>query len=117
MSLLRFHWLRFIGAVVALVLALFYLAGFETISMTGFLIIAVYAALLTIRLARGRQQATCDLCGSPGILRVEHGPAFSGARLVLDCPRCGRVINTAREGMKPGMEKAPSSERKDEERR
>lgn len=111
MSLLRFHWLRFIAAAVALVLALLYLAGFETIAMVGFLVIGIYAALLTMRLARGRQKARCDLCGGPGILRVEHGPAFSGARLVLDCPRCGRVINTASEGMQPGIEKTPPTER------
>ncbi len=114
MSLVRFHWLRFITAAVALVLALFYLAGFEELSLAGFLVIGIYAALLTIRLRRGRQKAKCDLCGGPGLLRVEHGPAFSGARLVLECPRCGRVVNTAREGMRPGLEQAPPSEHKDE---
>ena len=117
MSLLRFRWLRFIAAAVALVLALLYLAGFETIAMAGFLVIGIYAALLTIRLIRGRQKARCDLCGGPGTLRVEHGPIYSGARLVLDCPRCGRVVNTARQGMQPGIEKTPPAERKGDARR
>ncbi len=111
---MRFHWLRFIAAAVVLVLALLYLAGLETIAMVGFLVIGIYAGLLTIRLGRGRQKASCDLCGGPGILRVEHGPGFSGARLVLDCPHCGRVVNTAREGMQPGVERAPPTAPKED---
>ena len=107
MSFFQFHWIRFIGAVVALFLAIIYLIGFEKVSLVGFTLIGAYGAIVCILLQKGTLPGKCDLCGNKGLLKAEYGHGFSNARLVLNCPHCGRVINTAKNGLnierdKPG---------------
>lgn len=104
MTILRFHWLRFIGAIVTLILALLYLFGFEKPAMAGFIVIGAYATFLGIRIQRGKQRAVCDLCGAKSMMKVEYEPGFSNVRLIIDCPRCGRVVNKAKRGIRPGRE-------------
>ena len=101
MGILRFHWIRFIGAVVMLILSLCYLFGFEEFAITGFIIIAVYATVLCTRLQKGTQPAICDLCGAKATMKVEYEQAFSNVRLIVQCPHCGRVVNTAKKGIRP----------------
>lgn len=105
MSILQFHWLRFFGALLALILAIVYLLGYVKIALGGFFIIGVYGAVTCIRIQKGIQPGKCDLCGSKGLLKVEYEHAFTNARLILDCPSCGRVVNRAKNGIKPGLEK------------
>lgn len=105
MSILRFHWIRFIGAVVALLLAILYLAGFERVSLVGFILIGIYAAVVCILVQNGTLPARCDLCSSKGTLKAEYGHGFTNVRLILSCPKCGRVVNTAKNGIKPGKER------------
>lgn len=104
MSIVRFHWIRFFGAMLALVLALLYLFGFEQLSLFGFLIIGTYATITCVRIQRGTQNARCDLCGNDAKMRVEYQHGFTNVRLIVDCPQCGRVINKARQGVEPGRE-------------
>lgn len=106
MSILRFHWIRFIGAVAALILAIVYLLGFEVQAMTGFIVIAVYAVILSVRLQQGTQPAICDLCRSRARMKVEYEHGFSNVRLMVKCPHCGRIVNTAGSagGIRPGRE-------------
>jgi len=104
MSILLFHWVRFIGAIVALVLAILYLTGFEGVSLAGFICVGIYAAVTCILVQNGTLPARCDLCGNKGTLKAEYGHGFTNVRLVLSCPRCGRVVNTAKHGIRPGKE-------------
>lgn len=104
MSIVLFHWIRFFGAIMALLLAVLYLIGFEQISLVGFTIIAIYAAVVCIKLQKGKLPARCDLCRSKGTLKAEYGHAFTNSRLVLSCPQCGRVVNRAKNGIRPGKE-------------
>jgi hypothetical protein len=104
LSLVRFHWLRFLGAIFALVLAIIYLMESEEIALLGFALIALVAAVICIKIRKGTLPAICDLCRSKGTMRAEYGPGFSNARLILNCPQCGRVINKAQAGMQPGIE-------------
>lgn len=108
MSIVLFHWLRFCGAVAALILAILYLAGYEQLSLIGFFLIGIYAAITCIRIQKGTQPAKCDLCGAGGILKVEYEHGYTNVRLILDCPHCGQVVNTAKTGVKPGLEKERS---------
>jgi len=105
MSLVRFHWLKFIGAVTALCLALLYLAGYEQFSLAGFFLIGAYASITCIRIQKGTQKAKCDLCSRQSTMKVEYKHGFVDVRLILDCPNCGRVVNTAAAGIKPGRER------------
>ncbi len=104
MSILLFHWIRFFGAIAALLLAILYLAEFEQFALAGFLLIGIYVTYVFIRMRKGGYPARCDLCGSRSRLTVEH-EGFSNVRLILECPRCGRVVNTAGNGIIPGREK------------
>ncbi len=104
MSILLFHWIRFIGAIVALLLAILYLTGFDRISLAGFTLIGAYAAVTCILVQNGTLPAKCDLCSSKGTLKAEYGHGFTNVRLVLSCPVCGRVVNKAKNGIKPGKE-------------
>jgi hypothetical protein len=104
MNILRFHWIRFIGAIVTLFLALFYLFGFEEFAIAGFVLIAVYTTILCARLQKGTQPAICDLCRTKSFMKVEYEHGFSHVRLVVLCPNCGRVVNKAKNGIKPGLE-------------
>jgi hypothetical protein len=103
-SLLRFHWLRFIGAITALLLALIYLAEYEYLSLTGFGVMALIMTYGGIRIRRGTLPAVCDLCGAASTMSAEYGAGFSNARLILSCPSCGRVVNRAENGIKPEKE-------------
>ena len=105
LNFFRFHWLRFIGAILALLLSIIYLFGFEEISLAGFGIGIVIASYIGIRIRKGSMPARCDLCGSEGSLKAEYGAGFSNARLVLTCSSCGRVINGGEKGtIKPRKE-------------
>ena len=104
MNILRFHWIRFIGAIVILFLALCYLFGYEVFAMTGFIIIAVGVTIFCAMLRQGNLPAVCDLCRSRALMKVEYEPGFINVRLVVNCPRCGRVVNTAKNGIRPGRD-------------
>ncbi len=105
MSIMLFHWIRFFGAAFALLFAILYLCEYEKIALYGFLLIGAYGAITCILIQKGVQPGKCDLCGSKGLLRVEYGHGFTNVRLILDCPSCGRVVNKAKTGIKPGLEK------------
>lgn len=105
MSILRFHWIRFIAAITALILALLYLFGFEQSALLGFFILGTYAAITCVRIQRGSQGARCDLCSSKAKMKVEYGHGFTNVKLIVDCPQCGRVVNIAKHGIQPGLEK------------
>lgn len=102
LNIVRFHWIRFIGAVLALLLAILYLVGFESMSLIGFIFIGFYGAVTGIRIQRGNQPASCDLCQSKALMKVEYEHGFSNVRLIVDCPRCGQVVNTSTGGITPG---------------
>lgn len=104
LSLLRFYWLRVFGAVLALVLALLYLTDFEGLSIIGFSFMALAAAVITIRISRNTMPASCDLCGAPATMTAEYGAGYSNARLILNCTRCGRVVNGRPGSVKPQKE-------------
>lgn len=104
MNILRFHWIRFFGAIVMLLLALCYLFGFEEFAIPGFVVIAAYTTILCTRLQKGTQPARCDLCSSRAVMKVEYEHGFSNVRLIVQCPHCGRVVNTAKNGIRPGRE-------------
>lgn len=112
MNILRFHWIRFIGAIVILFLALCYLFDYKVFAMTGFIIITVGVTLFCAMLRKGKVPAVCDLCGSKALMKVEYEPGFINVRLVVNCPHCGRVINTAKNGIKPGRESEQHSTKK-----
>lgn len=103
-SLIRLYWLRLIGAALALLLAILYLAEFEEISLAGFALIALMAIYIGIRINNGTMPAHCDLCGSEGTMGAEYGAGYANARLILNCRRCGRVINGASGSVKPQKE-------------
>ena len=106
LSFIRFYWLRLIGAVAALILALLYLAGFEMYSLAGFAVVATFAIYHGIRINNGTQPAICDLCGNQGTFSAEYGAGFSNARLILTCSNCGRVVNgSENNSVKPQKEK------------
>lgn len=104
LSLIRFYWLRLFGAVLALVLALLYLSGYEAVSLLGFTIIAFVATVITIRISKNTMPASCDLCGAPSTMTAEYGAGFVNARLILNCTRCGRVVNTTPGSVNPQKE-------------
>jgi hypothetical protein len=104
MNILRFHWIRFIGAIIILLLSLCYLFGLEAFAISGFIVIAVYTTVLCTRLQKGNQPAVCDLCQAKAMMKVEYEHGFSNVRLVIQCPHCGRVVNTAKNGIRPGRE-------------
>ena len=106
MTILLFHWIRFIGAIVALLLAILYLIGFEKISLVGFSLIGAYGAVVCILLQKGTLPAKCDLCSTKGTMKAEYDYGFANARLVLGCPKCGRVINGAKHGIRPERERS-----------
>lgn len=103
-SFVRLHWLRFSGAIIALLLAIIYLLEFEGVSLIGFGMMAVAGAYLGMALRNGTLPARCDLCGSPGRFSAEYGAGFSNARLILSCQQCGRVINNSERGVAPEQE-------------
>ncbi len=105
LNFFRFHWLRFFGAILALLFAILYLAGGEEFALGGFALIAIIAGYIGIRVRKGTMPALCDLCKETGTLKAEYGAGFSNARLILNCPKCGRVINAAEKGIKPKREK------------
>ncbi|WP_028584332.1 hypothetical protein [Desulfogranum mediterraneum] len=101
-----FHRLRIYTAVVVLFFALLYLLGLEKPALGGFAAVAVIGAVFCNRIRLGTMPACCDLCAARGTLKAEYGAGFSNARLVLDCPQCGRVVNRAGRGAppEPGVE-------------
>lgn len=103
-SLIRLYWLRIWGAVLTLGLAMLYLADYMAIALSGFAMMAVAVTLLTRRILNNTLPALCDLCGTRSTIGVEYGPGFSGARLILNCSRCGRVINGRPGSMHPQKE-------------
>ena len=96
------------GAIATLILAIVYLLGFEVQAMTGFIVIAVYAVVLSIRIQQGTQPAVCDLCRSRAHMKVKYEHGFSNVRLMVQCPHCGTVVNTAGStgGVRPGRAKS-----------
>lgn len=104
LSFVRFHWLRFSGALTALLFAVVYLLEFEEIALVGFALLAVVGTYLGMSLRKGTLSARCDLCGSPGSFSAEYGAGFSNSRLILSCIRCGRVVNTSERGVTPEKE-------------
>jgi len=104
MTILLFHWIRFVGAILALLLAILYLVGFEHVSLVGFTFIGIYATITCILVQQGTLPARCDLCRSKSTLKAEYGHGFTNVRLVLSCPQCGRVVNRAKNGISPGKE-------------
>jgi hypothetical protein len=82
-----------------------YLGEQEEIALIGFAVVATITAYLCFRIRKGDMPATCDLCGENGTLKAEYGAGFSNARLILNCPHCGRVINKASRGTDPQQEK------------
>lgn len=105
MSIFLFHWIRFVGAILALLLAVLYLIGFERVSLVGFTLIGIYAAVTCILVQQGTLPARCDLCRSKSTLKAEYQHGFTNVRLILNCPQCGRVVNRAKHGVIPGKEK------------
>ena len=104
LNFLRFYWLRFIGALVTISLAMLYLGGYEEEALAGFAFLAVVAAYLGIRIRKGNMPALCDLCGSLATMKAEYGAGFVNARLVISCPRCGRVVNRGTNTVRPEKE-------------
>lgn len=100
----RFHRLRLLTAIVVLVLALLYLAELQVAALTGFALITLVVIFICNALRKGTMPAVCDLCLAKGTMKAEYGPGFSNARLVIRCPRCGRVINHERYGIDPQKE-------------
>ena len=93
LSFSLFYKLRLLGALLTFILAALYLAGAEKIAISGFAILACLVTVVCTRLRKGTMSASCDLCGTSGSMKAEYGAGFSNARLVLECPRCGRVVN------------------------
>lgn len=104
LNFFRFYWLRLIGAILTIGLAVTYLSGREEISLTGFALLAVVISFYGIKIRKGTMPALCDLCGSQSTMKAEYGAGFSNARLVVTCPRCGRVINRGTGTIKPERE-------------
>jgi len=104
LSLLRLYWLRIFGALFALIFAIFYLLGLEELSVACFGVMALAITVLTIRIRNNTLPADCDLCGASATITAEYGAGFANARLILNCSRCGRVINSRPGSMKPQKE-------------
>ena len=104
LSLLRLYWIRIFGALFALIFAVFYLMGLEGLSVAGFGMMALAITILTIRIRNNTLPASCDLCGAPSTITAEYDAGFANARLILNCRRCGRVINGRPGSMKPQKE-------------
>lgn len=100
-----FHKLRIITAVIVLILALIYLNGGEKIALIGFALMSTVVAIICNKIRKGIMPAVCDLCGTKATLQAEYGAGFSNARLVLNCPCCGRVVNQAKQGVNPQRER------------
>ncbi len=99
---MSFHFLyraRIGGAAAALMLAGTYLAGYLVFAVAGFALLGLAGGVTGFLINRGTLPAICDLCGRRGIFSAEYGHGFRNARLILDCPRCGRVINRAEHGV------------------
>lgn len=109
MTFRRIHQLRIGTAIVVLILALLYLMGQEKTALAGFALITMAAVAVGDRLRKGTLPATCDLCGASATMAAEYGAGFSNARLVLTCPRCGRVINSGGYQVEPRREKEHTS--------
>ena len=105
MSYRAFFWVRTAGAACALLFAAAYLAGYIAFALTGFGLIGLIGGTIGYRVNGGSLPAICDLCGQKGLFRAEYGHGFRNARLVLDCPGCGRVVNRAGGGVEPVREK------------
>ena len=86
-------------------LALLYLFDLPEISLGGFAVMGAIIAYMTARILNNTLPASCDLCGAQSTMTVEYGAGFSGARLILNCRQCGRVINGAPGSMRPEKEK------------
>ncbi len=99
-----FYRLRFICALAVFALALLYLAGGEKIALIGFAVITFVGAVICSRVRKGTMPAVCDLCKSSATMKAEYGAGFSNARLIINCPHCGRVVNKAEEGVNPAKE-------------
>ncbi len=104
LNFFRFHWLRFLTAIIVLALALLYLMEVEGIALFGFLFLALIVTIICDKIRKGTMPAICDLCRSKGTIKAEYGAGFSNARLILNCPQCGRVINKADQGINPQKE-------------
>ncbi|MEE4166712.1 MAG: hypothetical protein V2I35_11990 [Desulfocapsaceae bacterium] len=103
----RFLYLaRIGGAASALLCAGAYLAGYITFSLIGFAFVGIVGGTIGVLLNRGTLPALCDLCGKKGVFGAEYGHGFRNARLILDCPRCGRVVNRSRHGLVVEQEQA-----------
>jgi hypothetical protein len=105
MSFKSLFWVRIGGAGFALLLAAAYLAGYIVFALTGFGLIGLIGGTIGYRINGGNLPATCDLCGQKGLFRAEYGHGFGNARLILDCPECGRVVNRAGGGVGVAREK------------
>lgn len=108
MSFRSLYWGRIIGAVAALFFAVLYLAGQISFSLVGFAIVAFFGGVIGYRLNCGTLPAICDLCGARGLFSAEYGYGFQNARLILNCPSCGRVINRPGSGVCVDNEKRSS---------
>jgi len=99
---LSFHTLhraRTAGAAAALLLAVAYLAGYQAFAVAGFVLLGLAGGVTGVLINRGMLPALCDLCGRRGTFSAEYGQGFRNARLILACPRCGRVVNRADHGV------------------
>ncbi|WP_136798197.1 MULTISPECIES: hypothetical protein [Desulfosediminicola] len=103
-NLIRLYWLRLAAAALALLLAILYLAEFEKVSLAGFALIALIGGYIGIRINNSTMPARCDLCGSVGTMGAEYGAGYANARLILNCSRCGRVVNGKPGSVKPQKE-------------
>jgi ribosomal protein S27E len=95
-----FYKLRIAAAIIVLALALLYLNGLEKISLAGFAVLACITTYICNKLRLGTMDADCDLCGARGVMKAEYGAGFSNARLVINCQKCGRVINSSKSGIR-----------------
>ncbi len=106
---MSFHSLyraRIGGAAAALLLAGTYLAGYLAFALAGFALLGLAGGVIGFLINRGTLPARCDLCGRKGIFSAEYGHGFRNARLILDCPRCGRIVNRADYGVDAEREEA-----------
>lgn len=103
-SLLRLYWLRILGAVLALVFAMLYLLDREGLAIGGFAVLALAVTAITVMIRKNRLPASCDLCGSSATISAEYDAGFANARLILNCRRCGRIVNGRPGSMQPRKE-------------
>ncbi len=104
MSIKSLYWLRIVGAGAALLLALAYMGGYVAFALLGFGFIGFMGGIIGYRINRGTLPATCDLCGGKGLFGAEYGHGFRNARLILNCPTCGRVVSNEGPGGKAKRE-------------